>query len=48
MQMDLMKAPQVGMKLDRAAYTTDVLTLTNDLRTELADEADAFLAYLEV
>ena len=48
MQMDLMKAPQVGVKLDRAAYTTDVLTLTSDLRNELADAADAYLAYLEV
>lgn len=47
MKMDLMKDPQVGVKLDRAAFTTDVLTLTDELAAELSAEADAYLAYLE-
>lgn len=47
MRVDLMKEPQVGIKLDREAYTTDVLTLSDDDRAALAAQADAFLAYLD-
>lgn len=47
MQMDLMGAPQVGVKLGRAAFESDVLAPTDELRSGLTDEADAFLAYLE-
>ena len=46
LQMDLMGEPQVGVRLDRRAFETDVLALTDEARSELAAEADAFLAYL--
>lgn len=47
MGMDLMASPQVGVKLDRTAFETDSLALTDGQRAELAAQADAFLAYLE-
>ena len=47
MGMDLMASPQVGVKLDRTAFETDSHALTDGQRTELAAQADAFLAYLE-
>lgn len=43
----LMEEPQVGVKLDRTAFETDVLSLSEDDRRALAAEADAFLAFLE-
>lgn len=47
MRMDLMESPQMGVKLDRTAFETDSLVLTDGQRAELAAQADAFLAYLE-
>ena len=44
---DVMKDPQTGVKLDREAYTTDVLSLGEEERAQLAAQADALLAYLE-
>lgn len=47
LQMNLMKEPQVGVKLDRTAFEADVLALTDEMRAALAAEADAFLSHLE-
>lgn len=44
---NLMQEPQVGVKLDRSAFETDVLALSTEDRNALAAQADAFLAYLE-
>ncbi len=43
----LMEEPQVGVRLDRTAFETDVLALSEGDRRALAAEADAFLAFLE-
>lgn len=44
---DVMKDPQTEVKLDREAYTTDVLSLGEEERAQLAAQGDALLAYLE-
>lgn len=44
---NLMQEPQVGVKLNRSAFETDVLALSTEDRNALAAQADAFLAYLE-
>lgn len=45
-KVDLMAEPQLGVVLDREAFTSDVLSLTDEQRAELAEQADAFLSYL--
>ena len=44
-QANYMEEPQTGVRLDRAAFTTDVLTLSEEDRAALAAQADAFLAF---
>lgn len=43
---DFMEDPQTGVRLDRAAFTTDVLALSEEDRAALDAQTDAFLAYL--
>lgn len=44
-QANYMEEPQTGVRLDRPAFTTDVLTLSEEDRAALAAQADAFLAF---
>ena len=46
MKADLMAEPQVGVALDREAFTTDVLALSDEACDQLAAEVDAFLTHL--
>lgn len=47
MGIDLMREPQVGIALDREAFTSDELKLTEEDLAALRAQAEAFLKYLD-
>lgn len=46
MKMDLMHEPQTGIALGLEAWTKGEFAFTDDQRTELQKQADAFCAFI--